>query len=92
MSEHTTAEDGTVIDQHSSDGVAFKESFQCDDDLYRRLRWKVIDDLLDKHDGDHVDLGKVQIRRFTFEDGVISYDATHPHVTHEDEMDGEIDV
>jgi hypothetical protein len=43
-------------------------------------------------DVDHVDLGKVQVRRFTFEDGVISYDATHPHVTHEDEMEGEIDV
>lgn len=79
------------VDQHSSESIAFKEHHQCTDDMYVQMRNWATNYLLEHTDwGDYVDLGKVELRRYTFEDGVISFDATHPGVVHEDELDIEV--
>lgn len=79
------------VDQHPDDSVGFKEHYQCPDSFYNKLRAHVCDYLnTETQWGEDVDLSKIGIRRFTFEDGVISWEATHPTVTHEDELTGEL--
>lgn len=75
------------VDMHTSESLALHESLQCSEEQYCYIRSQVIKHLKTSTDWDEkVDLSKTQIRKFVFEDGVISYDATHPAVTHEDEM------
>jgi len=76
------------VEQHPRDSVAFKDMFQADDGHYAWAREVVIQHLEQQGVAGEmgIDLSKIQIRRLTIEDGVISYDATHPRVTHEDEM------
>jgi hypothetical protein len=83
------------IDQHSNDSIAFKESDQCEDGQYIWIRDQVIGYLRENLDDeflDHINLQETQVKRFLFEDGVITFEATHPHVIHEDEMDGQIET
>lgn len=80
-----------MTDQHPNDTIAFRESWQCSDDLYEELREWVKVHLEEQVDTPPVDLDEIGLRRFLFEDGVISYDATHPHVEHEDVADGYVD-
>lgn len=75
------------IDMHTSESLAFRESLQCSEEQYCYFRSQVIKHLKTTTGwDDKVDLSKTQIRKLVFEDGVISYEATHPAVTHEDEI------
>lgn len=84
-----------AIEQHPRASVGFKGSKQATDDTYAYLRGVVLKDIREKSSEEfleRVDLTETQILRATIEDGVLSYEATHPSVTHEDEMEGSFDV
>jgi hypothetical protein len=89
-----TDSDGcTAVDQHSTDGVAFKEHSQCSDEFYALLREKALEhiDTGDhRPDGPNIQPEDIQLRKFVWEDGVISFEATHPHITHEDEIEADL--
>lgn len=80
-----------MTDQHPSDTIGFRESYQCPDELYEQLLYWARAHLDEEVDTPPVDLNDIGLRRFTFEDGVISFDATHPHVEHEDVVDGYVE-
>lgn len=81
-----------MTDQHPSDTIGFRESFQCPDELYEQLRARAREHLEENVDTPPVEIDNIGLRRFVFEDGVVSFDATHPHVTHEDVIDGYADT
>ena len=75
--------------------LAFRDTRQANDEEYAWLRERVIEHIREVSSEEfveRVDLSKTQIRRVVFEDGVLSYDATHPRVTHESVMDCELPV
>lgn len=92
MSTEQTDDAAFDYDQHSTDAVAYDSHFQCPDYLYGTLLNAVKEHLVDERgQQEHLDLDKVQLKKVVWEDGVLSYQATHPHAVHEDHMEGEID-
>lgn len=81
----------TEYDQHSSDPIAYDSAFQCSDGVYALLLKAVKQQIVEERgEQEHIDFSQVQLRKVVWEDGVLSYQATHPHAVHEDHTDGEI--
>jgi hypothetical protein len=77
--------------QHPNESVGFAEVHDCRDGFYETMRQEAIRIIEEKavlHD--NIDPRLLNIKELHYEDGTLSFEATHPQVTHELELDGPV--